>query len=228
MVSTPEGGPALARYIDHTLLKPEATAAQIIELCAEAREHEFRTVCVNSRYVPLAARELDGTAVGVCSVVGFPLGAMDSASKAAEAATAIGAGATEIDMVVAIGAVKSADWEGVRSDIQAVYRACGETPLKVIFETCLLDENEIRQLCEICSGIGVAFVKTSTGFGSGGATLEHVRLMADSVEEGVEVKASGGVRDSETALAMIEAGATRLGTSSGVAIVSGQRGSSAY
>jgi deoxyribose-phosphate aldolase len=220
--------PELARYIDHTLLKPEATAAQVEALCQEAKQHQFKTVCVNSRFVPLAAGCLAGTGVGVCSVVGFPLGAMASSAKAAEAATAIAAGASEIDMVVALGAVKAADWPSAKDDVQQVFDACGNVPLKVIFETCLLGDEEIVQLCRLCSEVGVAFVKTSTGFGSGGATLEHVRLMADSVASGVAVKASGGVRDVATARAMIAAGAARLGTSSGVAIVGGEAGADNY
>lgn len=224
--TTPVSG--LARYIDHTLLKPEATPAQIESLCQEAKQHQFKTVCVNSRFVPLAAGWLAGTGVGVCSVVGFPLGAMASSAKAAEAAIAIADGASEIDMVVALGAVKAADWQSAREDIQRVFDACGNTPLKVIFETCLLSDEEIVQLCRLCSEVGVAFVKTSTGFGTGGATLEHVRLMADSVSTGVAVKASGGVRDLETAQAMIAAGAARLGTSSGVAIVCGEAGVDNY
>ena len=218
----------LARYVDHTLLKPEATPDQIRQLCQEADSYRFCTVCVNSRYVPLAASELADSAVGVCSVVGFPLGAMDSATKAAEAAQAIAAGADEIDMVIALGPAKAGDWASVQADIAAVYGACAGTPLKVIFETCLLSDEEIVTLCEICTEVGVAFVKTSTGFSSGGATLDHVRLMSASTGPEVEVKASGGVRSSETARAMIEAGATRLGTSSGVEIVLGTSGDSAY
>ena len=218
----------LARYIDHTLLKPEATPAQVETLCQEAKQHQFKTVCVNSRFVSLAARCLAGTEVGVCSVVGFPLGAMASSAKAAEAAIAIADGASEIDMVIALGAVKAADWQSAKDDVQQVFDACGNVPLKVIFETCLLSDEEIVRLCRLCSEVGVAFVKTSTGFGSGGATLEHVSLMANSVATGVAVKASGGVRDLETAQAMIAAGATRLGTSSGVAIVCGEAGADNY
>ena len=227
---TPAARPApdLAQTIDHTLLKPEATPAQIQQLCAEAVEHAFRTVCVNSRYVALARAALEGSAVEVCSVVGFPLGAMDSRVKAAEAEAAVAAGAGEIDMVAALGPLKAEDWDSVRADIRGVLQACAGAPLKVIFETCLLEDIEIRRLCELCSDLGVAFVKTSTGFGSGGATLQQVRLMAASVGPGVQVKASGGIRDRATALAMIEAGASRLGTSSGVAIVSGRGGDESY
>lgn len=218
----------LAQYIDHTLLKPEATPAQIERLCAEAAEHGFKTVCVNSAYVPLAADCLAGTTVGVCSVVGFPLGAMASAAKAFEARTAIASGASEIDMVIAVGQAKAGNWDAVRADIEAVHKACDSRPLKVIFETSLLEDNEIVTLCELCTGIGVAFVKTSTGFGSAGASEALVKLMASSVGEGVAVKASGGVRDSDSARRMIAAGATRLGTSAGVAIVSGESSSETY
>lgn len=218
----------LAQYIDHTLLKPEATPAQIEQLCAEAAEHSFKTVCVNPAYVPLAARCLSGTRVGVCSVVGFPLGAMSSAAKAFEAQTAIAEGASEIDMVIAVGQAKAGNWAAVRDDIEAVFQACGKVPLKVIFETCLLDTEEIVTLCELCTALGVAFVKTSTGFGSAGASEALVKLMAASVGEGVSVKASGGVRDVDSARRMIAAGASRLGTSSGVAILQGETGSAEY
>lgn len=219
---------SLAAYIDHTLLKPEATPDAILRLCAEAREHRFKSVCVNSRFVDLCRSALEGSKVLVCSVVGFPLGAMATAAKVAEARGAIADGAAEIDMVVPVGMARAGDWEAVTADISAVYAACGGIPLKVIFETCLLGRQEKLALCRICRDIGVAFVKTSTGFGGGGATLEDVRLLREAVGEGVGVKASGGVRDRATALAMIAAGATRLGTSSGVAIVSGTAGEAAY
>ncbi|MEH6586993.1 MAG: deoxyribose-phosphate aldolase [Halioglobus sp.] len=218
----------LAQYIDHTLLKPEATPAQIEQLCAEAAQHSFKTVCVNSAMVASAASFLTGSGVGTCSVVGFPLGAMATAAKAFEAQTAITHGASEIDMVIAVGLVKAGDWDAVRSDIEAVFQACGSVPLKVIFETCLLDDNQIVRLCQLCTEVGVAFVKTSTGFGSGGASERLVRLMAESVGEGIAVKASGGVRDVVSARQMIAAGASRLGTSSGVAIVRGEAGKGNY
>ncbi|RLQ21801.1 deoxyribose-phosphate aldolase [Seongchinamella sediminis] len=218
----------LARYIDHTLLKPEATPAQIEQLCAEAAEYGFRTVCVNSGYVSLAARCLAGTEVGVCSVVGFPLGAMATAAKAFEAQTAIADGAAEIDMVIPIGQARAGHWEQVRSDVAAVLQACGQVPLKVIFEACLLGREEIVTLCQLCTELGVAFVKTSTGFAAAGASVDLVRLMATSVGADVAVKASGGVRDIDTARAMIAAGASRLGTSSGVAILQGERGAGDY
>ncbi|MEP1469778.1 MAG: deoxyribose-phosphate aldolase [Halieaceae bacterium] len=214
----------MAAFIDHTLLKPEATAADIAVLCEQAMAHNFKSVCVNSGFTGLAKRELNGSEVLVCTVVGFPLGAMSAGAKAAEARLAIVDGAQEIDMVVAVGAVKAGDWPAVSADIEAVLQACGEVPLKVIFETSLLTDEEIIRLCHICSDLGTAFVKTSTGFSTGGATLETVALMATEVGANVGVKASGGIRDYAAALAMVEAGATRLGTSAGVVIVSGEAG----
>ncbi|KTB98250.1 2-deoxyribose-5-phosphate aldolase [Pseudomonas syringae ICMP 11168] len=208
---------ALAQAIDHTLLAADASREQIATLCAEAREHGFYSVCVNSSQVPFAARQLAGSAVKVCAVVGFPLGAGLSASKASEAALTIAAGAQEIDMVLNIGWLKDGLFDEVRDDIAAVLQACGSVPLKVILETCLLDEAQKVRACEICRDLGVAFVKTSTGFSRSGATLEDVALMRRVVGPDIGVKASGGV----TARAMIEAGATRLGTSSGIAIVTG-------
>ncbi|KPW84194.1 Deoxyribose-phosphate aldolase [Pseudomonas congelans] len=212
---------ALAQAIDHTLLAADASRAQIATLCTEAREHGFYSVCVNSSQVPFAARQLAGSAVKVCAVVGFPLGAGLSASKASEAALTIAAGAQEIDMVLNIGWLKDGLFDEVRDDIAAVLQACGTVPLKVILETCLLDEAQKVRACEICRDLGVAFVKTSTGFSRSGATLEDVALMRRVVGPDIGVKASGGVRDVATARAMIEAGATRLGTSSGIAIVTG-------
>lgn len=212
---------ALAQYIDHTLLAADATREQIATLCREAQEHGFYSVCVNSGYVPYAASLLSGQPVKVCAVVGFPLGAGLSDTKAFEAQQAIAAGAGEIDMVLNIGALKDGLLDAVHDDIAAVKKACGEVPLKVILETCLLDDAQKTRACEICRELDVAFVKTSTGFSRSGATLEDVVLMRKVVGAGVGVKASGGVRDYSTAVAMIEAGATRLGTSSGIAIVSG-------
>ena len=212
---------ALAQYIDHTLLAADATREQIATLCGEAKQHGFYSVCVNSGQVPYAASLLKGQQVLVCAVVGFPLGAGLSDTKAFEARQAIAAGAGEIDMVLNIGALKEGMLDVVRDDIAAVKAACGAVPLKVIFETCLLDDAQKTQACEISRELDVAFVKTSTGFSRSGATLEDVALMRKVVGAGVGVKASGGVRDYATAVAMIEAGATRLGTSSGIAIVSG-------
>jgi deoxyribose-phosphate aldolase len=212
---------ALAQYIDHTLLAADASREQIATLCREAQEHGFYSVCVNSGQVPYAASLLQGQAVKVCAVVGFPLGAGLSDTKAFEARQAIAAGAGEIDMVLNIGWLKDGLFEEVRDDIAAVRDACGAVPLKVIFETCLLDDAQKTRAAEICRELNVAFVKTSTGFSRSGATLEDVALMRKVVGQGVGVKASGGVRDYATAVAMIEAGATRLGTSSGIAIVTG-------
>ena len=212
---------ALAQYIDHTLLAADASREQIATLCREAQEHGFYSVCVNSGQVPYAAQLLAGQKVKVCAVVGFPLGAGLTASKAFEAAQAIAAGAGEIDMVLNIGALKEGLLEVVRDDIDAVKQACGIVPLKVILETCLLDDEQKIRACEICRELNVAFVKTSTGFSRSGATVEDVALMRRVVGADIGVKASGGVRDYATAVAMIEAGATRLGTSSGIAIVTG-------
>jgi deoxyribose-phosphate aldolase len=213
---------ALAKYIDHTLLAADATRAQVAALCSEAQTHGFYSVCVNSGQVPYAAELLAGQAVKVCAVVGFPLGAGLAESKAFEATQAIAAGAGEIDMVLNIGALRDGLFDLVRDDIAAVHRACGQVPLKVILETCLLDDAQKTRACELCRDLGVAFVKTSTGFSRSGATLEDVALMRRTVGPDMGVKASGGVRDYATAVAMIEAGATRLGTSSGVSIVTGQ------
>ncbi|MBV4455592.1 MULTISPECIES: deoxyribose-phosphate aldolase [Pseudomonas] len=212
---------ALAKYIDHTLLAADASREQIRTLCEEAREHGFYSVCVNSGQVPYAASCLSDKSVVICAVVGFPLGAGLSGTKAFEAQQAIAAGAGEIDMVLNIGWLKDGLLDAVREDIAQVHKACGAVPLKVILETCLLDDEQKVQACGICRDLGVAFVKTSTGFSRGGATVEDVALMRQTVGAGVGVKASGGVRDYPTALKMIEAGATRLGSSSGIAIVGG-------
>lgn len=208
----------LAKYIDHTLLKPDATPDEIKKLCAEAREYGFASVCVNSCYAALASTELEGSGVEVCCVVGFPLGAMDMASKAIEARNAVAAGAQEIDMVMNVGRLKGAEYEYVRADIATVVQTAG-VPVKVIIETCLLSDDEKRWACQIAEQAGAAFVKTSTGFSTGGATAEDVRLMRETVSERVRVKAAGGIRDYETAMAMIEAGADRLGASAGISIV---------
>jgi deoxyribose-phosphate aldolase len=215
-----------AKYIDHTLLAMNATEDQIRKLCDEAKEYHFYSVCVNSGYVPLAASLLNGSDVKVCSVVGFPLGAMLTCAKVYETEMAIKAGAQEIDMVINVGWLKSNDWDAVKNDIEAVFKACGQVPLKVILETCLLTKEEIVKVCTICKEIGVAFVKTSTGFSVAGATVEDVKLMRKTVGDKMGVKASGGIRNRETAEAMIQAGATRLGASAGIAIVSGNTTSS--
>jgi len=219
----------MARYIDHTLLKPEAKAPAYDQLCKEAIEHQFFSVCVNSSWVPYVAKKLQGTKVKVCSVVGFPLGTMTSRSKAFETREAIEHGASEIDMVLAIGKLKTGDLKYVEEDILAVRRATrGNTLLKVIIETSMLTDEEKVLACQISKRAGADFVKTSTGFGGGGASVEDVLLMKSTVGKGVQVKASGGIRDFKTALAMLEAGATRIGTGSGVALVSGSSGGAGY
>ena len=213
---------SLASMIDHTLLKPEATPDQVKELCAEARRHRFKTVCVNSRYVPLCRSALLGSGVEVCTVVGFPLGSSETMTKVHEALRAIEAGAIEIDMVLWIGGLIAGEDQAVEEDIRAVADAVRsrDAVLKVIFETCSLDKVQIRRACEISIKSGAHWVKTSTGFGSGGATVEVVRLMAGEVHlHGLKVKASGGIRTLADARNMIEAGAERLGTSSGVKII---------
>ncbi|MEN9358680.1 MAG: hypothetical protein RL095_215 [Verrucomicrobiota bacterium] len=214
--------------IDHTLLKPDATAEQIRKLCDEARQFSFASVCVNPCRVALAAELLKDSGVAVCTVIGFPLGAGLSSCKAAEAAAAVHLGAGEIDMVINIGAVKDGSWSCVEDDIRAVRAACPGQILKVIFETALLQDEEIRQACAASLRAGADFVKTSTGFGPGGATIEAVRLMKQCVGSRAKVKASGGIRDAESAAAMIAAGAERLGTSAGVAICLGGRSGQAY
>ncbi|PIK15995.1 deoxyribose-phosphate aldolase [Halobacteriovorax sp. JY17] len=213
------------RYIDHTLLKPNATKQQILDLCQEARNYNFATVCLNPTWVELAAKELKGSNTGICTVIGFPLGAGLAKVKAFEASEAIKQGATEIDMVLNIGALIDGNTTLAEEDISAVVKASGETPVKVIFETCLLTDDQIKTACELSEKAGAKFVKTSTGFSDGGATLEHVQLMKNSISKSVLVKASGGIRDLETAIAMVEAGASRLGTSSGVKIMNGEKGS---
>jgi deoxyribose-phosphate aldolase len=212
----------LAEYIDHTLLKPEATQSALDKLCDEAKRYSFKAVCVNSGRIAYVAEKLRGCGVGVCSVVGFPLGAMSTPAKAHETKKAIEDGATELDMVLNIGALKSGDLKTVETDIQAVCREAGsKTLLKVIIETCLLTEEEKVKACAISEKAGADFVKTSTGFSVGGATLQDVTLMRNAVGSDMGVKASGGIKDYATALAMIEAGADRLGVSASVAIVNG-------
>ncbi|EMF4672497.1 deoxyribose-phosphate aldolase [Providencia stuartii] len=211
----------IAQYIDHTLLAANATVNDIKQLCAEAAEHHFASVCVNTGYVPLASECLKNSDVMVCCVVGFPLGACLTEAKAFEAAEAVRRGANEVDMVINVGMLKSGDLEFVRQDIAAVLAACGEATLKVILETCLLTDDEITQVCEICRTLNVGFVKTSTGFSTMGATEHHVALMRKVVGDKIGVKASGGVRDRETAEKMLKAGANRVGASASVAIVSG-------
>jgi deoxyribose-phosphate aldolase len=207
----------LASMIDHTILKPDATEVEVRQVCEEAMGYGFRTVCVNSVHVALVARFLSGSVVRTCSVVGFPFGAMPSAIKAAEAAAAMAAGAHEIDMVIAIGALKEQRLDYVRNDIAAVRAACTGAVLKVIIETCLLTDDEKQMACQLAVTAGADFVKTSTGFSTGGATVADVALMRATVGSAVGVKASGGVRSREVAEAMIAAGANRIGTSSATA-----------
>ncbi|HDR1345878.1 TPA: deoxyribose-phosphate aldolase [Pasteurella multocida] len=210
----------IAQFIDHTALTAEKTEQDIIQLCDEAITHQFWSVCINSAYIPLAKQKLAGTPVKICTVVGFPLGANLSTVKAFETTEAIKAGADEIDMVINVGWIKSNKWDAVEKDIATVLAACAGKPLKVILETCLLSKDEIVKACEICKALNVAFVKTSTGFNRGGATKEDVALMKRTVGD-IGVKASGGVRDTETAIAMINAGASRIGASAGIAIIYG-------
>ena len=211
----------LARYIDHTLLKPEATADQIAQLCYEARKHGFATVCVNPAWVKLCAELLRGSPVGITTVVGFPLGATAPEVKAYEAQVALDEGATEIDMVINIGALKSRDYEMVARDIRAVVRVSHAKPalVKVIIEAALLNEEEKIAAALLAKEAGADFVKTSTGFASGGATVADVALLRRTVGPDMGVKAAGGVRDRADAEAMIKAGATRLGASAGIKIV---------
>lgn len=211
----------LAKYIDHTLLKADATPEQIKKLCAEAEEYQFASVCVNSCYARLAHECLRGRGVAVCCVVGFPLGAMSPRAMAYEARCAAEDGASEIDMVLPIGALKAGDDETVRETIGAVVEAVtGRAIVKVILEACLLTDAEKVRACQLAESVGAAFVKTSTGFSSGGATEHDVALMRKSVSPAVQVKAAGGIRDRETALRMIAAGADRIGASAGIQIVS--------
>jgi deoxyribose-phosphate aldolase len=211
----------LARFIDHTLLKPEATAKDIEKLCAEAREHRFYSVCVNGTRVAQAYALLEDAEVKVCAVAGFPLGAMDSDAKRYETEAAIDNGAAEIDVVLNIGRLKDGDQDVVLRELRDVVEAADERPVKVILETALLTHDERILACHLVVESGAKFVKTSTGFGPGGATIEDVKLLRETVGDKFGVKASGGIRDAKTALAMIEAGATRLGTSASVAIIVG-------
>lgn len=207
------------KMIDHTLLRPEASKEQIRKLCLEAAEYGFHSVCVNSSYVYYCAGLLKGTDVKVCTVIGFPLGAASTAAKAAETRAAVSDGAGEVDMVIHVGMIKSGDWDYVRQDIASVVEAAsGRAIVKVILETCLLTKEEIVEACKICKEAGADFVKTSTGFSTGGAKEEDVSLMRKTVGPDMGVKASGGIRSLEDAARMVKAGADRLGTSSGIAI----------
>ncbi|XMB72931.1 deoxyribose-phosphate aldolase [Mycoplasmatota bacterium WC30] len=214
----------LAGLIDHTLLKPEATENDIRKVCKEAIEYRFKSVCINTHYVSLVSRLLSGTGVATCCVVGFPLGASSTRAKIDETYDALKHGANEIDMVINIGALKSGDWNTVKRDIEGVTSAArGRALVKVILETSLLNDEEKIKACTIAKMAKADFVKTSTGFNTGGATVEDVRLMREVVGPKMGVKASGGVRTTEKARAMIAAGATRIGTSSGINIVKGSK-----
>ena len=209
----------LNKYIDHTLLKPEATKEQITKLCQEARQYDFASVCVNTCYVPLAKQLLAGSDVKVCCVVGFPLGAMDTVSKAFEAKTAVANGAQEVDMVINIGALKDKDYDYVTKDIAAVVEASKPAIVKVIIEACLLTDEEKVEACKCSMNAKAEFVKTSTGFSTHGATPEDVALMKKTVGNVCKVKAAGGVRSYDDAMKMIEAGADRLGCSAGIKVM---------
>ncbi len=214
----------IARYIDHTILKPETTEGEIIKYCQEAKKYGFCSVCVNSAYVQLVSRELKGEDVKVTVVVGFPLGACTTETKVCEAKSSISKGADEIDMVINIGALKGNKNDYVLEDIKAVVSAVSEkVVVKVIIETALLTEKEKGIACELAKKAGADFVKTSTGFSMGGATIEDVKLMRRIVGNEMGVKASGGIRDYQTAMMMIEAGASRLGCSASVNIIRGKK-----
>tara|TARA_R110000868_G_scaffold302731_1_gene563294 strand:- start:627 stop:1295 length:669 start_codon:yes stop_codon:yes gene_type:complete len=213
----------LNNYIDHTLLKATATKNDIIKLCTEAKEYNFYSVCVNSCYVALAKSELNNTNVKACSVIGFPLGAMSTKAKVDEAKTAINNGADEIDMVINIGLLKSKDFDGVWKDIEAVKNIMPNHTLKVILETCYLEDLEIIKASELAIQSGADFIKTSTGFGTAGATIHDIKLMKSVAKNEIKIKASGGIKDTKTALEYINLGVQRLGTSSGIQIITGKK-----
>ena len=213
----------LNKYIDHTLLKTDATKEQITKLCNEAKEYDFASVCVNTSYVPLCKELLKDSDVNVCCVVGFPLGAMDTVSKAFEAKTAVTNGAKEVDMVINIGKLKDKDYDYVTNDIKEVVLASKPAIVKVIIETCLLTDEEKVEACKCAMKANAEFVKTSTGFSTNGATVEDVSLMKKTVGDTCKVKAAGGIRSYEDAMKMIEAGADRLGCSAGIKIMEGAK-----
>ncbi|WP_419795883.1 deoxyribose-phosphate aldolase [Staphylococcus equorum] len=217
-----------AKYIDHTLLKPESTRAQIDKIIEEAREFNFKSVCLNPTHVKYAAEKLKDTEVLVCTVIGFPLGASTTETKMFEVEDAVKNGASELDMVINVGALKDGRYEDVQKDIESVVGAANGKTVKVIIETCLLTDEEIVKASELSKAAGANFVKTSTGFAGGGATLEDVKLMKDTVGDDLEVKASGGVRNLEDFNKMLEAGATRIGASAGVQIIQGLESDSDY
>lgn len=216
------------KYIDHTLLKQDATEVEIDQLCVEAKEYDFMSVCVNSSYVKRCVDNLKNTDVKVCSVIGFPLGMMTTEAKIFETQEVIAQGATEVDMVINVGALKDKKDKYILNEISQIKRACGKNILKVIIETALLTEEEKVRACKIAVEAGADFVKTSTGFSTSGATVEDVKLMKDTVGDAAEVKAAGGVRTIEDLHNMVEAGATRIGTSGGIALVKGQTQTTDY
>lgn len=216
------------KLFDHTILKADATEAAVAKICAEAKEYNFMSVCVNTYYTAFVAEQLKDSDVKVCTVVGFPLGQMSTKAKALETKCAIEDGADEIDMVLNVAALKDGKYDVVLEDIKAVKAACGAALLKVILETCLLTKEEIVKACELSVEAGADFVKTSTGFSTRGATAEDIALMRKTVGPDIGVKASGGVRDSKGAIAMVEAGANRIGASATIAILSGAKSDSDY
>jgi len=218
----------IAGIIDHTILKADAKISEVEQICKEAIEYNFKSVCVNPYMVPHAANFLKGSKSLVCTVIGFPLGASSSETKAFETEDAIKNGADEIDMVLNVGALKSKEYAVVENDIKAVVKAAKGKLVKVILEVCLLTPEEIKLASEISINGGANYVKTSTGFSTGGATVEAITIMRDTVGDALGVKASGGVRDKEGLIAMVNAGATRIGASAGIAIISGKTGSSSY
>ena len=216
------------KLFDHTILKADATEAAVAKICAEAKEYNFMSVCVNTYYTAFVAEQLKDSDVKVCTVVGFPLGQMSTKAKALETKCAVEDGADEIDMVLNVAALKDGKYDVVLEDIKAVKAACGKALLKVILETCLLTKEEIVKACELSVEAGADFVKTSTGFSTRGATAEDIALMRKTVGPDIGVKASGGVRDSKGAIAMVEAGANRIGASATIAILSGAKSDSDY
>ena len=216
------------KLFDHTILKADAGEQAVIKICNEAKEYGFMSVCVNSYYTTFVAEQLKDTDVKVCTVIGFPLGQMSTKAKAFETECAVADGAQEIDMVINVAALKDGKYDVVVEDIKAVKEACGDALLKVILETCLLTKEEIVKACELCVEADADFVKTSTGFSTGGATAEDIALMRKTVGPDLGVKASGGVRDSKTAVEMVTAGANRIGASATIAILAGEKSDSDY
>ncbi|MCD5002276.1 deoxyribose-phosphate aldolase [Enterococcus saccharolyticus] len=215
----------LNRMMDHTILKADTPRGEVLRIIEEAKKYHFYSVCVNPVWVSLAAEELKGEPVAVCTVIGFPLGATTSETKAFETENAIKNGADEVDMVISVGQLKAGEYEAVQKDIEAVVAAAKDRALvKVIIESCLLTDEEIVKACELAKAAGADFVKTSTGFSTGGATTDAVRIMRETVGPEMGVKASGGIHNEAEALSMVEAGASRLGTSASVAIISGSNG----